>query len=75
MLVRLIADGDEAKTIVLEKEVALQVTGFLDQLGHRVEKKAIIWKEKSDRMTSGQTRSYLALPLQKWQRRIQTERR
>lgn len=46
MKVRLIMDDDEAKTIILEKEVAMQVTGLLDQLGHKVERKIILWRKE-----------------------------
>jgi hypothetical protein len=47
MKVRLIIDGDEAKTIILEKEVAMPVTGLLGHLGHKVERKIIIWREEA----------------------------
>jgi hypothetical protein len=46
MKVRLIMDDDEAKTIILEKEVAMQMTGLLGQLGHKVESKIILWKKE-----------------------------
>jgi len=36
MLVRLVVDGDRAKTIVLEMEVARRVADLLESLGHKV---------------------------------------
>jgi hypothetical protein len=36
VLVRLVVDGDRAKTIVLETEIARRVANLLESLGHKV---------------------------------------